>query len=148
MKENFVKRFLKNNDRFGHSVNLSYKGRETYTTVPGGMLSLMVSIMTIIMIYQAIIELIYMNEPIIKNISKPLTKEEKADLIPVKLNDYNYVLAVQIHITHKKTNENIALPAELAEISSWNEKSERFNMVNCTEVISEKTLKASIREDL
>ena len=60
MKGNFFARFLRNRDFFGHSFNLVYKKRDTYDSVIGGILTLLVQVLTLILVIQALQELALM----------------------------------------------------------------------------------------
>lgn len=41
---NFGRQFFRNRDSYGQSVSLNYKGEDTFTTCPGGFLSLLLSL--------------------------------------------------------------------------------------------------------
>ena len=75
MKGNSLARFLRNRDSFGHAVQLIYKGNETYNSLFGGIVTLMVQALTLIMVIQAVTELASMEDPLIINYPKPLTIE-------------------------------------------------------------------------
>ena len=63
MKGNWFTRFLRNRDSFGHSITLVYKGRDTYNSVVGGILTLLVQALTLVMVIQAVQELFLMQDP-------------------------------------------------------------------------------------
>ena len=75
MKGNCLARFLRKRDSFGHAVQLIYKGNETYNSLFGGIVTLMVQALTLIMVIQAVTELASMEDPLIINYPKPLTIE-------------------------------------------------------------------------
>ena len=75
MKGNSLTRFLRNRDSFGHAVQLIYKGNKTYNSIFGGIITLMIQTLTLIMVIQAVTELASMEDPLIINYPKPLTLE-------------------------------------------------------------------------
>ena len=62
----------------------------------GGVLTLVVKALTLIMLIRAVEELVYMKEPQVLNQTKPIPLADRADVVPLKFNDYKYVLAVKI----------------------------------------------------
>ena len=75
--------FMLNRDSFGEPIQVSYKGRETKDSIIGGILTLFLKGLMMLLVYKAIIELVMMNDPKISSFTKPLSKAEKADLVPV-----------------------------------------------------------------
>ena len=55
-----LKGFLESVDIFGHGVSVMYKGKDTFNTTFGGLISLSVYVMTIIIAMRAIEEVILM----------------------------------------------------------------------------------------
>ena len=98
MKGNLFIRFLRNRDSFGHSVKLGYKGNDKYYSAIGGILTLFVQVLSLVMVIQAIDELYVMRDPLITNYAQPLTKEQRSQLIPMKFDDYGYVLAFKLTV--------------------------------------------------
>ena len=94
MKGNWFSRFLRNRDLFGHAITLEYKGSDTYNSVIGGILTILVQVLTLVMVIQAVQELMLMQDPQIINYSKDVnTQEEISELIPLNFGDYDYVIA-------------------------------------------------------
>ena len=91
--------FLRGRDSFGHTVKLVYRGSETYNSVIGGIMTLLVKALTLVLIIQAFEELFFMKDPLITNYHKPLTLEDRQELYPMKFDDYDYVLAFKVSIT-------------------------------------------------
>ena len=58
-------RFLRDRDSFGHSVQLVYRGSKTYKSVIGGIVTLLVNAMTLILVIQACAELFLMKDPLV-----------------------------------------------------------------------------------
>ena len=77
MTANWFGKFLRNRDSFGHTIQLVYKGQGTYNSVIGGVLTLLVQVLTLVMIIQAMQDLFLMKDPMITNFEKHLTKEEQ-----------------------------------------------------------------------
>ena len=93
MKGNWLSRFLRNRDSFGHTLQLVYKGRETYNSIIGGIFTLLMQGLTLVMVIYAVQNLFIMTDPVILNYTKPLTPQDKSKLVPLKFDDYDYVIA-------------------------------------------------------
>ena len=91
----WLAKFLHSRDIFGHRIDVYYKGRESFNTSLGGLLTIMTQSLTAVLIYKALFEVIFMEEPEIVSYSKPLTKDEKGDLSPLHFGEYDYVLAFE-----------------------------------------------------
>ena len=88
--------FLRRRDSFGHPVKLLYKGNETHNTIIGGILSVLVQGMTLVMMITAITELVLMKEPKISSFDKPLTTDDRKSIVPINFEEFDYVIAIQI----------------------------------------------------
>ena len=64
---------LRSRDSFGHEFNLSYKGNESHNSVCGGIVTLMVQALTMVLVYSAVKELILMEDPTIQSFTIPLS---------------------------------------------------------------------------
>ena len=89
---NFL-RFLRDSDSFGHPVQVAYKGRETFNTYLGAFMSLIVKGLTLVLLANAALEVYLMEDPLITVYNRGLTKEQKAEMIPLSFSDYNYTIA-------------------------------------------------------
>ena len=75
-----------------------------------------------------------MNDPQIISFERPLQPEEKADLIPLHLKDFEYVFAVQKE----------PIPPELGILKAFNSPSpEELEWASCTEVLDPDTIELS-----
>ena len=63
MMKNWFTKFLLNRDTFGQPVQVAYKGRETYNTILGGILTLLMQGMTLAYIFTSSLELVLMEDP-------------------------------------------------------------------------------------
>ena len=77
MKLKSIPKAIRNHDSFGHTIEVVFKGRETYNSILGGLLTLVVQAITIYMVVDSAIEIALMNEPLIQSYQKPLSLEEK-----------------------------------------------------------------------
>ena len=58
------------------------------------------------------------------NLTKPLTKAEKANMIPLKFEDYNYVLAFRLSVVSSDSNDLLArIPCEVGHLSAFSMES-------------------------
>ena len=91
----WLQKFLHSRDIFGHRIDIYYKGRERFSTALGGLLTIMTQCLTAVLIYNALYEIIFMEEPEIVSYSKPLTKSEKGDISPLDFGENDYVIAFE-----------------------------------------------------
>ena len=59
-------------DNFGHSIKVNYRGEESFNSLFGGALTIVVYSLTLVMVMSAIKEMIQMNDPILSEYSRPL----------------------------------------------------------------------------
>ena len=131
MNFGWLSRFLRGRDSFGHPVQVLFKGRETYNSVLGGFCTLLLQLLTAVMIYKAIEEVLLMNDPTITSFTKPLTTAARKDLIPVKLDDNNYVIAAQASLPSGSMPPGFArFVATVVNVETNDETTAEF--VNCT----------------
>ena len=135
-------------DGFGHEIKVNYKGDETYNSAFGGAITLVVYALTLVTIVKAAQELYLMEDPVLAAFTKPITLEERADLVPLLHDDYGFVLGVSVEATHKTTDAKVSIPPEIGRWTIVNveknkgvedgaEKYEYVNFVDCRDVIDE-----------
>lgn len=107
-------KFLRGRDLMGHPIQVSYKGEETHNSVIGGLLSLGVQVMTFIMFVTALDEAINMKDPQIISYEYPLSRADRTALLPVRLADYDFVMALEYEVKSKKDKDaKVDIPIEL-----------------------------------
>ena len=57
-------------DVFGHDVKVMYKGKDTFNTALGGLISVLVYVLTVIIAVRAIEEVVLMQDPSLTQYSK------------------------------------------------------------------------------
>ena len=72
-----VIKMLRNLDDFGHPVNVSFKGEESYKSPLGGILTIAVRLLTLVIVYKAVAEVFNMEDPVIKSIARPIGPETR-----------------------------------------------------------------------
>ena len=128
---------LRERDTFGQRVFVAYRGRETHDSTCGGLLSLAVLALTMILIFNSGWEVLFMEEPQIFSYSVPLSREDKQELIPLRFSDYSYTLAFRL---------SDIPPPQLGYIFAYawvDGKKEQIIPANCTEVLSQDTIDRS-----
>ena len=109
--------FLRNRDSFGHPVTVGYKGSDTYSTNIGGILSLLVKGFTAALVFMSLQELVLMEDPQIRNYTRPLSKKGREELIPVKFSEYDYILAVETDAFYLKDGKKFNhIPVEIGRL--------------------------------
>lgn len=56
---------LRDLDSFGHAIKVNYRGKETYNSVLGGLLTLIAYSLTLVLIARSAQEMVVMKEPIL-----------------------------------------------------------------------------------
>ena len=74
MKFSFTRK-LRALDVFGHAIKVNYKGEEAYNSVFGGILTLTMYVLTIVVIIRSAEEIVLMNDPVLQEYSVPLNPE-------------------------------------------------------------------------
>ena len=110
---------LRSADLFGHQVGVNYKGKEFYNTIFGGVVSLSVCLLTLVLAINTTIELILMNDPTVTEYLKPLSSEDRSALIPVSGSDYDFVFAIEIVVKDDDGNEtaNPVIPSDIGKLT-------------------------------
>lgn len=72
-----ILRLLRSQDDFGHPIRVTFKGEETHKSALGGLMSVTVQVMTFILILKSVQEIIFMDEPKIASIQRPLSESEE-----------------------------------------------------------------------
>ena len=62
----------------------------------GAWMTLFVGILTLVILAKKVEELILMQDPSILNFSKPLSDQDRADLIPIHFQERNFIFGIQI----------------------------------------------------
>ena len=81
----------------------------------------MMQVMILYLAGESIYEMFFMKDPEFVTYTKPLSKEEKLDLVPLKFNDFNYVIAIRTDIWDTEVTDwkHTSLPAEVGMIIPW-----------------------------
>ena len=102
-------RVLKNRDVFGQPIQLAYKGKDTYNTSIGGILTLLMQGLTVAYMITAITELVSMDDPILIDYQQEMSEEEKLNQA-IDFDEMDYVLAFQM---------KEMIPAEIGSINAY-----------------------------
>ena len=86
---------LKSIDSFGHPIHVNYKGEKTFKSQIGGLLSLLSLAMTLVLVVKAVNEMVVMEEPTLKQFSKPLQMVDRKELVPVRFSDYDLIFMLE-----------------------------------------------------
>ena len=145
--------FIKGSDNLGHGVKVHYKGKEHFTTVWGGIVSLMMQGMLFYLVGTSAYEMVFMDDPEIGTFTKPLAREEKIELVPLIFSDYDYVIAIKTDVWdyNAYSYSRAPLPIELGIITPWvvtpreggGENWKRLKLYDCSEILSKETIDAS-----
>ena len=150
-------KFLKDCDVFGHPISVYYKGEETYPSVLGGVLTVAVQILTLILVLISVKEIWLMEDPTITQYAKPITMQNRKEIGDVNFADYGqhgYVIAIAAQVQGTYNGRNYTtLPPEVGRLAAFetffggrvtNETEIPFSP--CEEIIPEETLAKSGQE--
>ena len=91
-------------DAFGHDIKMNYRGEESYNSLLGGIITMGVYALTLVLVVRAVTEIIYMQDPSLTEYSKPLTLEERADWVPLSHKDFNFMIGFATTVFGAKSN--------------------------------------------
>ena len=139
---------LRDIDIYGHSVNVNYKGRDTYKTSIGGILTIATFIFTLIMSFKAIEELFVMHDPKLIEYTRKLTLDERIEMRPVSASDFDFIFGFSVLVTNKTSGEErYSIPTEVGTFVAATQKVEGepvyTPLKNCKDLISDEVLKYS-----
>ena len=146
MAASLFTRFLRERDSFGHTIQVAYKGKTTHNSVLGGILTLVVKALTLIMLLRAVEELVFMRDPLVLNQTKPIPMADRADVVPIKFNEYEYVIAINFAIINSASGAiTYRMPDEIGTLAAYRygQTMTQLKMVNCTEVLPQSTIEVS-----
>ena len=138
-----VSMIMRKVDMFGHPIGINYKGSEVYNTALGGAISILVYILTLSLTITAISELVSMREPTLTDYTKPMTKEDRQQLFPIRGSDYDFIFAVEVVVRDNSGHETSDpyIPPEVGFLSvGTNDDSDSdYELKNCKDVIPQDT---------
>ena len=73
-------RMLRKFDDYGYPIQVNYKGEATYQSFLGGMLTLLVNVMTLMIVVIGLKKVLLMDDPNITSFPRPVTAEERESL--------------------------------------------------------------------
>ena len=122
-------------DAFGHDIKMNYKSEESYNSVLGGIITIGVYVLTLVLVVKAVTEIIYIQDPSLTEYTKPLTLEERADWVPLSHKDFNFMIgfATTVFRADGKGQGEFGIPPELGAFfisqSHSSDKQMRRNML-------------------
>ena len=85
-----------------------------------------------------------MDDPKLSAFTKPLSLEERADLVPLVHEDYDFVFGFSIEIKDRKTKKLMDFPPEIGTWSvSHNHLDEESSLLDCRDLIDKEVVDAS-----
>ena len=106
--------FVRSIDLFGHPIKVNYKGQHDYNTLFGGVFSILAYSLTLVLVYRAVKEIIIMEDPELKEFTKPLQASDREELVPVIGSDYDFIFMIQPEITSRETGESVGTDLNIA----------------------------------
>mmetsp|Transcript_19717 Transcript_19717/g.26670 ORF Transcript_19717/g.26670 Transcript_19717/m.26670 type:complete len:104 (+) Transcript_19717:9-320(+) len=98
-----LKKSLRGIDAFGHKIAVNYKGEESYKSQLGGVLTILVYTLTLILVVKSGEEIVKMADPTLKEYSQPLTNSVRQELVPLNFADYGFVIGISFEIEEIST---------------------------------------------
>ena len=114
-------RLLRSLDTFGHPIKVNYKGEETYNSALGGILTLAMYALTLVLVERAFTEIFTMQEPSLSEYMKPLSRDEKLDMGDVGFADKNFVFGLYLTIYSTGIGDDRTMPSYQIpqELGQW-----------------------------
>ena len=97
-------RLLESLDIFGENFPITYKKKETYQTKLGGVCSLLVKTLTLVMLVVLLKSMVLMEDPEIVSFSRPLKTSEKDDLGNLNFQDEGVIFGMMTSINGKPSD--------------------------------------------
>ena len=91
-------------DIFGENFLITYKKKETYQTKLGGVCSLLVKTLTLVMLVVLLKSMFLMEDPEIVSFSRPLKTSEKDDLGNLNFQDEGVIFGMMTSINGKPSD--------------------------------------------
>ena len=108
------KRLLRSVDTFGHPIKVNYSGEESYKSALGGLMTLLVYSLTIVVVIRAIEEIAEMNEPTLIEYYKPMSHLDLKNALPLNLLGHSLLIVLMPTIYDiKDGNSTNGLPPEI-----------------------------------
>ena len=149
MKSSIV-RLVRGRDSFGHPVSVNFKGEEVLQTLPGGIATLMVELLTLVVAISCFSEVVGMHEPRVTTYARTLTASERNEHGPYDLREEGVVIAFGIASVGIENNgiirftDKLIIPPEYGRIAAYTtnltnlttpERTE-LNFVPCTDLLT------------
>ena len=102
------------------------------------------------MVVMAVQEIVLMDDPQISSYDKPLSMDERSDLVPLKLDDYDFVIGIKMFVVGENGYLRDGIPPEVGSIIAYMEENDtitKLSLTNCAQLLSEKVIKASNNEE-
>ena len=145
-----VLNLVRNRDIFGHPITVFYKGEDAYSTFFGGMMSLVVKVLTFVLFLQAIQEIIHMEQPMVNTFENILTLEAREEIGPISLKDSGTIIAVLLMDwqtydvstgASMKKYKKVPMPSKfgrfIAYLNNADSEHTQLDLVDCLSVLSE-----------
>ena len=118
MKAFSILRVLRKFDDYGYPINLRYKGEKTYQSFFGGVLTLLVKVLTLILVIIGLQKGLVMTDPNITSFPRPVSADERQSLTEngLKFKDYDFNIGLRVRVTDLDGNEFSELPLEYARM--------------------------------
>ena len=114
-------RLLRKFDDFGYPISLRYKGEKTYQSFVGGVLSLLVSFLTLLIVIFGMRNVLFMRDPKVTSFPRPVSAEERQSLAEngLRFDDFDFNIAFQVVIIDEDGNDSFELPLEHARMHAF-----------------------------
>lgn len=114
-----IKRFVRGLDDFGHPIQVNYKGEETFQSLLGSVLTIVVQVLTVINIVRAIKEITLMQEPQIESYEVPISVEEQMQNKSVSFAEMQFYFGVIVTVESDAGDQSSRIPPELGELKAF-----------------------------
>ena len=113
-------RFVRSLDDYGSPIELTYKGKTSHQTFMGGVCSLGVQVLTLIIVVIGVRKVLFMTDPNITSYARPVSAEERESLSQngLRFSDYDFNLALRVDVIDLDGNVSSAIPEKYARLAA------------------------------
>ena len=124
---------------------MNYKGEYTFNTAIGGCITLCVYALTLVMIVNAVDEIVGMHDPTLREYQKPMSSSEEDQWLPFKPSDYGFkfmLLPMVFNLSRGTTT--VGVPPEIGTLMILNEgqniDTQQTSLSDCSHAITDDNL--------
>ena len=112
---------LKSRDKFGHSLEVNYKGERSFKTFLGAVITTLIQFLVLTFFLLKIIALVTMSNPNITSYERPMYLEEVTDFDKMYFKDYDFNMgfAIKRELGEGEGTRQVDIPVEFGRFVQY-----------------------------